>query len=97
MLAYLQGEILRDTKIEMSRVMFETAHGLAYLHEHKIIHGRLTLDNILLWMDKHDPDCKPIVKIADYNTNNKLSHEEKVIEHLSLLHFIIIFLFFRMH
>lgn len=81
MLDYLQDSILSDAKLDMSRIMFETAYGLAYLHEKEIIHGCLTLRKVLLWMEKDDSDSKPIVKITDYYTH---LGKNKVINHIIL-------------
>lgn len=72
MLDYLQEKSPWDSiKLDsMSRVMFETACGLVYLHEKNIIHGCLTLDKVLLWMENNNPNSKAIVKISEYYTKH---------------------------
>lgn len=73
---YLQEKSpFNSMKLEMTKSMFETTRGLVYLHENKIIHGRLSLEKVLLWMESNKPNFEPVVKITGYvypNDNDKV-------------------------
>lgn len=90
MLDYLQDIILKDAKLDMSRAMFETAFGLAYLHEQKIIHGCLTLCKVMLWTENDNPNSNPIVKITGYI---QLIDNDKVFKRLWSIYNLLVYFF----
>lgn len=59
----LADDLLLET-LSVSKFMKEIAEGLQYLHSRGVIHGRLTLDRILLW--KKQPHFQPIVKLCGH-------------------------------
>jgi hypothetical protein len=64
MLDFCLGRLLDVSDVEIGRMMAETAHGLHFLHQSNIVHGRLGLDQVLLWRKR--PNLKPIAKISGY-------------------------------
>ncbi|CAF2505479.1 unnamed protein product [Rotaria sp. Silwood2] len=59
------------TEHELSKYCFQILKGLQYMHEHKIYHGKLHGENILI----HDIDNKQKICLVDYAYTNLCTHD----------------------
>ena len=64
MLDFCLSKLPLVQNLDIAMIMWETARGLEYLHNNKIVHGSLALEKILLWRKR--PKSKPIVKVGGY-------------------------------
>ncbi|CAF2896207.1 unnamed protein product [Rotaria sp. Silwood2] len=59
------------TEHDLSKYCFQILKGLQYMHEHKIYHGKLHGENILI----HDIDNKQKICLVDYAYTNLCTHD----------------------